>query len=97
MPEDFLPLVTSIPPGRVASYGAVGRQLEAPASGWQVGRWMAICPDGTPWWRVVGKDGGMCTANRDPRLADEQRRLLKEEGVAIEDDRVRMDLHAMDW
>ena len=34
-------VVRSIPAGRVASYGAVGRALEDPASGFMVGGWGA--------------------------------------------------------
>lgn len=95
--EDLIALLASIPRGKVASYGAVGRQLSSPATGYQVGRWMAQCPPGLPWWRVVGKNGELRTANRDPHLADEQRRLLGDEGIKLEGDRVRMDLHALDW
>jgi len=58
-----------------------------------VGRWMAQCPQGLPWWRVVGKDGEMRTAKRDPRLAEEQRALLRKERVNIVEDAVDMDRH----
>ena len=37
-------VVRSIPSGSVASYGAVGRALPNPATGYMVGRWMAACP-----------------------------------------------------
>jgi methylated-DNA-protein-cysteine methyltransferase related protein len=81
-------VVSSIPPGRVVSYGAVGRALPAPASGWMVGRWMAQCPEGVPWWRVVAATGDLPTHKRDPRLAQDQRRRLEAEGVEFDGERV---------
>ena len=85
--DELWAVVRSIPAGRVASYGAVGRALENPASGFMVGRWMASCPDGgVPWWRVVNKRGELPIAKRDPRLALDQRARLEDEGVAFEGD-----------
>ncbi len=81
-------LVARIPRGRCAAYGALGRALRNPASGFQVGRWMANCPDGLPWWRVVARDGRLPIHKRDPRWADEQRRLLEAEGVLIREQKV---------
>ena len=90
-------VVRSIPSGRCASYGEVARELENPVSGYTVGRWMAGAPPGVPWWRVVGKQGDLLIGKRDPTLAAEQRRILESEGVAFDDDRVRMDLHRHDF
>ena len=95
--DELWTLVKSIPKGKVASYGQVGRCLSRPSSGYMVGRWMAICPNNLPWWRVVGKDGQMCTEKRDPELAKIQRERLKKEGVRIVDDKVDMSAHAVDW
>ena len=81
-------IVDSIPPGRVASYGAVGRALPEPLSGWSVERWMARCPEGVAWWRVVAATGELPTHKRDPRLANDQWRRLEAEGVEFSEGRV---------
>lgn len=73
------------------SYGDLGASLDTPVSGVIAGKWMASCPIGHPWWRVVGKDGRLLTARRDPRLAAEQRGLLESEGVVFLDDAVKSD------
>ncbi len=81
-------LVKAIPKGRVASYGAVGRALKNPCSGFLVGRWMHSCPADVPWWRVVNAQGHMPIGKKSPALALEQRRLLEREGVKFEDDTI---------
>ena len=90
MHRELWRLITSIPKGKVVSYGDLGRALKNPTSGYMVGRWMAQCPDGLPWWRVVGKNGEMRTASRDPMLAAAQRKLLRQEGVRFVEDAVDM-------
>ena len=85
--EGLWEVVRSIPEGRVASYGAVGRALPNPVSGYLCGRWMASCPDdGTPWWRVVNARGELPISKRDPRMAFDQRKRLEEEGVPFDGD-----------
>ncbi len=81
--DELWTLVRRIPRGRVASYGAVGRALRNPASGFQVGRWMAHCPDEVPWWRVVAKSGSLPIQKREPHMAREQIDRLKAEGATI--------------
>ncbi len=83
--EELWALVRAIPSGRVSSYGALGRALERPMSGYLVGRMMARCPADVPWWRVVTRDGRLATHKRDPNLADEQRRRLVSEKTPITD------------
>ena len=84
--------VRAIPPGRCTSYGALGQALSQPVSGYLVGRWMASAPPDVPWHRVLAKDGSFPTAKRDPAIAIEQERLLRDEGIAFAPDgRVEMD------
>lgn len=90
-------LVKRIPKGRVASYGEIGRALKYPASGFQVGRWMARCPDGIPWWRVVGKTGTLPINKRDPSLSSEQEQRLLQEGATILDGIVAQKCFWSDW
>lgn len=85
-------IVRAIPMGKVMSYGALGKQIEPPISGYICGRIMQNVPQGVPWWRVVGKDGNLPIRKRHPELAIEQREKLGIEGVRFGDDgRVRME------
>ena len=92
--DELWNLVRSIPAGKVASYGAVGAALKNPASGFMVGRWMAQCPEGVPWWRVVAKTGSLPIEKVNPYLEMDQRRLLEREGVSFIDDTVDMSSHS---
>lgn len=92
--DELWGLVASIPKGKVASYGAIGAALKNPASGFMVGRWMAQCPEGTPWWRVVSKSGAFPIAKLDPYLGLDQRKLLEGEGVSFIGELVDMERHA---
>lgn len=89
--EELWELVRSIPPGKCASYGGLGRALRNPASGYFVGRWMAGCDADIPWWRVVAKDGHLPLYKRDVTQAIRQRQLLEREGVTFVEDKVDMD------
>lgn len=81
-------VVRSIPKGRVMSYGAVGKSLKNPCSGFLVGRWMHSCPPDVPWWRVVNAKGHLPIGKKSPELAIEQRRLLEKEKVKFDDDTI---------
>ena len=89
--EELWQIVASIPAGRVASYGDVGKAMHNPVSGVLVGKWMASCPQSVPWWRVVGKSGELLIGRRDPKLALEQRQLLESEGVEFSGTTVSLD------
>ena len=93
--SELYDLVKTIPKGRCAGYGALGRYLRNPVSGYVVGRWMASAPEGVPWWRVVAKDGTLVIARRDAALGMRQRELLQREGVPFAEDRV--DMNAVLW
>lgn len=67
----------------MASYSALGKALSRPVSGVIVGGAMSRCPQGVPWWRVVGKDGRFPVEKRDPVLGHLQSDLLKGEGVEM--------------
>ena len=79
--RQILQLAREIPPGRVISYGALGKRSEPPVSGYICGRIMALTMQDVPWWRVVGKDGHLPIGKRGPEMATRQRELLSEEGV----------------
>lgn len=79
--KELYGLVAQIPAGRVTSYAALGRALTHPVSGFLVGKWMAVAPDGVPWWRVIKANGEIALFKRDPALGMEQVRKLREEDV----------------
>jgi methylated-DNA-protein-cysteine methyltransferase-like protein len=95
-------IVRNIPPGKVATYGQIARKIPPPegmdmkayqAFGprW-VGGAMAACPGDVPWQRVINSKGEISARPG----AEEQRRLLEEEGVTF-DDRGRVDLDLFGW
>jgi methylated-DNA-protein-cysteine methyltransferase-like protein len=95
VPDELWELIKRIPPGRCTSYGALGKALFHPATGRMVGRWMRGCPDDIPWWRVVNAQGATPVWKIDPRVADMQKQLLKDEGATFKGDSV--DLGACYW
>lgn len=95
-------LVRQVPPGKVVTYGGIARLLPPPqgvdeksyrAFGprW-VGGAMAVCPADVPWQRVINSKGEVSLRPG----AEEQRRLLEEEGVEF-DDKGRVDLRVYGW
>ncbi|MDX2064504.1 MAG: MGMT family protein [Fimbriimonadaceae bacterium] len=95
-----LRVVSLIPPGRVAGYSDVGAQLMPRLSGLLIGRILTHPEPDTPWWRVVGRDGTLLVAKRDPQIAAEQRARLLSEGVDFLGEQVDMVAHALtpaDW
>jgi len=84
--DELWSLVKKIPYGKVTSYGALGRALQRPISGFLVGRAMANCPPDIPWWRVVDRHGLFVVAKKDPVAAETQRQKLKEEKTEMADE-----------
>ncbi len=80
-------LVCRIPPGRVMTYGEIALALGAPRAARVVGGALRHCPDpeGVPWQRVVNAGGGISPRHPEHRV-HEQARLLRGEGVEIEQD-----------
>ncbi|HVL39311.1 MAG TPA: MGMT family protein [Fimbriimonadaceae bacterium] len=89
--EELFQIVSSVPRGRCASYGSVGRALSNPVSGYLVGRWMASCPEDIPWWRIVARDGRLPLWKRDPNMSALQRTKLEAEGIRFIGDHVDME------
>ncbi len=96
-------IVRRIPPGRVAAYGQIARQVPPPegvdaaryrafGARW-VGGAMAACPEDVPWWRVVNAQGKISLRGSDARR---QRELLEAEGMVF-DARGRVDLEQYAW
>jgi methylated-DNA-protein-cysteine methyltransferase related protein len=83
--DRVMAVVRGIPPGRVASYGAVAEAAGRPGAARAVGRALAGLPEGSdvPWWRVVNGRGEI-TIPRWGHAASLQRALLLAEGVAFD-------------
>jgi methylated-DNA-protein-cysteine methyltransferase-like protein len=80
-----LACVAAIPPGRVMSYGGVGRCAGTRAAR-AVGQVLARSGEGVPWHRVVRSDGTLAD-----HLRARQYQLLVEEGIPMEGERVVME------
>jgi len=81
VPTDNKPihdLIREVPAGEVASYGMIASLLPGVGPR-QVARAMRTAPKGLAWYRIITASG----APADHSGAEEQRRRLKKEGVAI--------------
>ena len=90
-------VVLRIPPGMVASYGAVARMAGLPGAARLVGYALHSLPHGSgvPWHRVVGASGTI-SPHPDPEFGHVQRSLLEQEGVEF-DACGRIDLDRFGW
>jgi alkylated DNA nucleotide flippase Atl1 len=86
--EAVFDVVERIPPGRVSTYGAIGRLIGIGPR--RVARALSSGGGSVPWFRVVRADG---TAAEPVRV--EQLSLLAAEGVPVRSGRV--DLGAVRW
>jgi methylated-DNA-protein-cysteine methyltransferase-like protein len=77
--ERIYAAVRTVPPGRVTTYGTIGRLIGCPARvvGYAMHHLRHGNPD-VPWQRVINARGGIST------YGAEQRKLLEEEGVAFD-------------
>ncbi len=70
--------------GEVTTYADVAEVAGHPRQARLVGRILATTDLEVPWWRVVAAGGRLVSGH-----PDEQRDLLRAEGVTVVDDRVR--------
>jgi len=87
-------LVRRIPPGRVATYGAIARALGDPRAARTVGWALRACGDDVPWHRVVNAHGRISW--RPTGGYHLQQVLLRQEGVRITREG-RIDLEEFGW
>ena len=85
-------VVARIPRGSVSTFGDVARAAGLPGRARQAGYALKHAPDGMhlPWHRVVGA-GGRIAFPPNMRVHREQTRLLRSEGVVVENGRVARD------
>jgi alkylated DNA nucleotide flippase Atl1 len=86
--EAVFDVVERIPPGRVSTYGAIGRLVGVGPR--RVARALSSGGGAVPWWRVLRADGTAAEPVRARQLA-----LLAGEGVPARDGRV--DLRTVGW
>jgi len=70
--------------GEVTTYGDVAEVAGSPEQSRLVGRILATTDLDVPWWRVVNVSGQIVSGE-----PDEQRDLLRSEGVTVVEGRVR--------
>jgi len=89
--------IAAIPPGRVASYGAIAARAGLPGRARLVGRLLGEVPDGMtlPWFRVLRASGEVALP-RGSKGFREQCRLLKAEGVEVKNGRVPLSRFGLD-
>ena len=86
--EAVFDVVERIPPGRVSTYGAIGRLVGVGPR--RVARAMSSGGGAVPWWRVLRADGTPAEQVRVRQLE-----MLAAEGVPVRGGRV--DLRRVGW
>jgi alkylated DNA nucleotide flippase Atl1 len=86
--EAVFDVVERIPPGRVSTYGAIGRLVGVGPR--RVARAMSSGGGAVPWWRVLRADGTPAESVRVRQLE-----MLAAEGVPVRGGRV--DLRQVGW
>ena len=89
--------IAAIPPGRVASYGAIAARAGLPGRARLVGRLLGEVPDGMelPWFRVL-RASGQIALPPGSRGFREQCRRLRAEGVEVRNGRVPLSRFGLD-
>ena len=89
--------IAAIPCGRVASYGAIAARAGLPGRARLVGRLLGEVPDGMqlPWFRVLRSSGQIAFPAGSAGFR-EQSRLLRAEGVEVENGRVPLSQFGLD-
>jgi methylated-DNA-protein-cysteine methyltransferase-like protein len=82
--QRILDVLMTLRGGEVTTYGDVAEVAGYPRQSRLVGRILATTDVEVPWWRVVNASGRIVSGH-----PDEQRALLRAEGVTVVDDRVR--------
>lgn len=80
--RDVLAVLASLRPGDVVTYGEVALEAGHRGQARAVGALLARTDEDLPWWRVVNAAGRLV-----PGHEHEQARLLRLEGVTVEEGR----------
>lgn len=92
----ILAVVTSIPRGKVTTYGVVAARAGLPRRARLVGSTLSALPVGSrvPWHRVVAAGGRIAFPSGAPARAEQIERLRRE---GVETARGRVDLRRCGW
>jgi len=82
--QRILDVLMALRDGEVTTYGDVADDAGYPRQSRLVGRILATTDIDVPWWRVVNASGRIVSGQ-----PDEQRALLRAEGVTVTENRVR--------
>jgi methylated-DNA-protein-cysteine methyltransferase related protein len=81
--SEIIEVLLALGDGEVTTYGDVAEVAGHPRQSRLVGRILATTEVEVPWWRVVNAAGRIVSS-----APDEQRSLLRAEGVTVHADRV---------
>lgn len=95
--ERIYAAIAAIPPGRVASYGAIAARAGLPGRARLVGKLLGEMPAGMelPWFRVLRASGDIALP-KGSRGFREQVRRLRAEGVEVKNGRVALSAFGLD-
>ena len=86
----LLTQIRAVPPGQVASYGAIARRAGFPRNARMVAKLLSTGGiDDLPWHRILRSDGRIAFPLGSPEF-DEQCARLRAEGVEVRGGRVRI-------
>ncbi len=83
--------VCKVPFGKVSSYGFIADLAGLPGRARLVGNVLQFAPDqmNVPWFRILKSNGQLAFA-AGSKEAEEQKGLLQEEGVVVQNNRVKL-------
>jgi methylated-DNA-protein-cysteine methyltransferase-like protein len=84
--NNVIRVVSSVPKGKVVSYGQVASYVGLPRAAREVGWVMSELGEVTPWWRVVNNKGFISIRGNLSADKERQASLLIMEGVPVDED-----------
>ncbi len=90
--RQILEVVALIPFGKVATYGQIAKLAGLPKHARLVGTVLKNLDEGSqlPWHRVINSQGKVITTNLDEHGENRQLKLLKNEGVLLENYKIKL-------
>ena len=87
----ILQVVALIPYGKVATYGQIAKMAGLPKHARLVGRVLQQVEDKPlPWHRVINSQGKVSTTNLDEHGENRKLKLLKNEGILLENHKIKL-------
>lgn len=86
--QKVITFVTTVPKGKVVSYGQVAASCGSPRAARQVGLVLrSLSADsGVPWWRVINNRGMLSIKGNLEATKELQKQLLEHDGVNISEE-----------